>query len=96
MRALANRASGLGYTCATFKFRPEGFVSDLWVSAPALTPDGDIQCPGDRIVHYKGIDQEAPFDSDLECAFEGFFRVSEWTCERGEVTRLSESGDGQE
>jgi hypothetical protein len=83
----------MGFTCATFKFRSDGFVSDLWVSAPALSPKGEMLCPGDRIIYYKGIKEESLFESNLECAFEGFFRVSEWACERGDIVRLSGSGD---
>ena len=95
MRALANHASEMGYTCAAYQVRPEGYVSDLWVGAPMLSPDGEIDCPGYRIIHFRGIDEDDSFENDLECGFEGFVRVSEWTCVRGDITRLSDSSDNQ-
>ncbi|MDX1562760.1 MAG: hypothetical protein R3305_07520 [Gammaproteobacteria bacterium] len=58
-------------------------VSDLWFGAPLSAPDGNIQCPGNRITHYEGIDRDdSSFDRELDCAFDGFVRVSEWSCER--------------
>lgn len=89
MTDLAQKAASIGYTCATFQIQEGNYVSDLWVGAPSTAPSGEIRCPGDHIVYYKGIDEEVMRDRELECTFKGFIRVSEWTCIRDVRTELS-------
>ncbi len=94
MRAAAHYATALGYSCAEYQIRPDGYVSDLMVGAPGVTTEGANLCPGGRMFSYKMLEDERFLDYELECSVMGVVDLTEWVCVRGVPTRAARLANG--
>ena len=79
--------------CVTFRIGPDDNLSDAWVGASALAPDGSTICLRDRRLDYEESSYNNILENDLRCAFEESLNESESICNRNVTTQLSELSD---